>query len=491
MVSNTAPKFEFKNFHSNEVTEAEAPVKWCSVSLNEIILHNKRLEASAFSVEAKAAIMVIKKCKHGYIGLLDKHSLVTAAYHAPRFKRNYVENPNDASIGFLGSSEMLNIKPAASKYITNKMAEALNLRVKENTVLLSCSGTIGKLTYVNRTLKQYAFSQHIIRLECSNYSGYIYACLSSYFLQTQIKSLVYGAVIPEIEPEHLKSLIIPDATDEIKKKIHCLIHKSFELRDESNELINKATQMMVAELNLSPIHKFKIKYFDNASLVDTFSIKLSAVNGRLDCSYHAPLVEAIVKHLKNHADEVTTVGDTRISKEIVLAGVFKRIYVDKEYGIPFLGGKEITQLNPAVEKFLSKTHHNVRYKKELQVKENTILVTDRGTIGTTALVPKHFEGWAVSQNVLKLVPANDDIAGYVYIFLNSEWGNVLICRQTYGSVVDMIDNNSLSNVEIPLLKNKIIQRQINDMALEANKKRYEAYELEQEALRIMDEEVIH
>ena len=55
----------------------------------------------------------------------------------------------------------------------------------------------------------------------------------------------------------------------------------------------------------------------------------------------------------------------------------------------------------------------------------------------------------------------------------------------------MIDNNSLSSVEFPLLKNEEIQRQINDLALEANQKRYEAYQLEQQALKIMDNEVIY
>lgn len=107
------------------------------------------------------------------------------------------------------------------------------------------------------------------------------------------------------------------------------------------------------------------------------------------------------------------------------------------------------------------------------------------------MVPKHWNGYAVSQNVLKVIPASNDIAGYLYIYLNSECGHTLICRQTYGSVVDMIDSNSLSDVEIPLLKSHETQKQINDLALEANQKRYEAYQLEQEALRIMDTEVIY
>lgn len=171
--------------------------------------------------------------------------------------------------------------------------------------------------------------------------------------------------------------------------------------------------------------------------------------------------------------------------------MFKRTYVEEEYGYPFLGGKEITQLNPKTNKFLSKLIHKQRFEKELKVTENTILVTDRGTVGTTALVPKHWEGYAVSQNVLKLIPESKNIAGYIYVFLNSAWGNELVHRQTYGSVVDMIDNNSLSCVEIPLLRNHDVQEKINALALEANKKRYEAYKLEQEALEIMDKEVIY
>ena len=56
---------------------------------------------------------------------------------------------------------------------------------------------------------------------------------------------------------------------------------------------------------------------------------------------------------------------------------------------------------------------------------------------------------------------------------------------------DEIDATHVSNIPIPLLKNHDIQKRINDLALEANQKRYEAYKLEQKALEIMDREVIY
>ena len=53
-----------------------------------------------------------------------------------------------------------------------------------------------------------------------------------------------------------------------------------------------------------------------------------------------------------------------------------------------------------------------------------------------------------------------------------------------------IDDNHVRDIPFPLLKDKAAQDKINQMALEANQKRYEAYLAEQEALRIMNDEVI-
>ena len=51
-------------------------------------------------------------------------------------------------------------------------------------------------------------------------------------------------------------------------------------------------------------------------------------------------------------------------------------------------------------------------------------------------------------------------------------------------------NMQVKDIASPLFDDKQIQKRINDLALAANVKRHEAYELEQEALRIMNEEVL-
>ena len=44
-----------------------------------------------------------------------------------------------------------------------------------------------------------------------------------------------------------------------------------------------------------------------------------------------------------------------------------------------------------------------------------------------------------------------------------------------------------SKVEIPLLKNELKQQEINNMVLQANDLRYQAYLKEQEAIKMMDD----
>ena len=464
-------------------------VKWCTVSLSDIINANKRLEATVYDVEGKHAREVVENCKWESVPLYGTDGL-SSAYICGRFKRIWLKS---SDLPIYQPSSISDINPPSDGFISHKTKVNLDaLRVHKGQILLTCSGTVGNVALVSDTLDNKIFSHDLIRMDVKNPEdiGFVYAFLRSKIGSTILQTNSYGAVIQHIEPEHLSEISVPNPDSEIKVRINDLILRSFELRDKSNKLIDEATALLKAELKLSSITEFETNRFDDRIDINNYNVKLSQLSGRLDGSYHVPIVKAIKIHLHKHASEVTVVGDNRITSQIILAGIFKRVYVGEAYGIPFLGGKEITQLAPKTEKYLSRTHHMKRYEKELRVRENMILVTDRGSIGTVAMVPKHWDGWAVSQNVLKIVPASDDMAGYLYIFLNSDIGKILMQRQTYGSVVDMIDNGKLANVEFPLLKNAGVQIEINRLALEANSMRYEAYRLEQKAMQIMNDEVL-
>ncbi len=356
-------------------------------------------------------------------------------------------------------------------------------------LLMSVSGTIGKTSIVRRKLNGKVFSHDLMRIDFnSKYDlGYVYAFLNTDIGLTLLQSNNYGAVIDHIEPEHLARVPIPDAPDDVKKIIHDLVIESYDLRDKSNDLVEEAQELLTKELQLPDISMIKgINYSENKGFRN-FIVGTSVLDNRLDGSYHIPEVSEIIALVKQHAAELTCLGDSRISREIILPGRFKRIYVDKEHGVPFFGGKQLLSLNPSNIKYLSKSHHEDRIQEQLLLEENMVAVTCSGTIGKVMIVPKHWEGWALNQHVMRIKPTTTDWTGYIYAWLDSPYCKPLITRNIYGAVVDEIDDTHLARVPIPILKNEDVQGKINSLVLEANKLRYQAYLKEQEAIKQMNE----
>ena len=463
-------------------------IKWSSVPLSEVINSGNRLEASVFGIEGRRARDVVVNNKWGSTLLYGKDGLATA-YTCGRFKRIWLDR---SALPIYQPSSITDIKPTPDGFLSRLTKTNLEaLRVRKGQILLTCSGTIGKIALVSDTLDGEIFSHDLIRLDVKKPSdiGYVYAFLRSNIGNALIKTSSYGAVIQHIEPEHLANIPIPNSPEPIKARINDAIVKSYESRDESNVLIDKATTLLMDELKLPPLNDFSIEYFDEDAEAKTFSVRSSDLIGRLDASYHIPIVAAIKKHISKYASEVTTIGDKRVSKDIILPGRFKRVYVGEKQGRVFFGGKQIRELDPTNKKYLSLVHHGERIKKQLELRKNMTLVTRSGTIGKVNIVPKHWECWVASDHIIRIEPANTDIAGYLYAFLASDYGHILISRFTYGSVVDEIDANHVSKIFFPLLKNIDVQNEINCLVLKANGLRYEAYLHEQEAMKILDEEV--
>ena len=464
------------------------PITYGSVGIAQMISNNHRFDASAYNIEAMNALRKVLRSKYGFVLLYSDKGLIEKAYYPGRYKRIYNNSLN--GIPFFLPSQLEEIYPKPQKYISSKTAALLqDDKIKENTLLLSRSGTIGKCTIASKTTIGKLFSDDVIRISFKRpyYLGYVYAFLNTDIGLTILQSNNYGAVIDHIEPEHLSRVPIPNAPDNIKQEIHNLIIDSFDLRDQSNELIDKAQKLLYQELQLPDINEICPKYYSQNAGFRNFVVNVGSLNNRFDVSYHLPYVKDILEAISKNAEEITNLGDNRISSTIILPGRFKRIYVEKEHGVPFFGGKQLLSLNPSNLKYLSIAHHGERIADQLTLEENMCAVTCSGTIGKVMIVPKHWEGWALNQHVMRIKPVSKDIAGYIYAWLDSPYCHPLIVRNTYGAVVDEIDDIQLSNVAIPILKNKKIQKTINDHVLQANEIRYLAYLKEQDAINQMNE----
>lgn len=233
--SNLALNYSIPESAQSEVLIEEDPLKWCSMSLSDVIARGSRLDASVYDTESIQSRNLIKAGKYHLVPVGGSSGL-TSGYTCGRFKRIWVEH---SDYPIYQPSTMLDIKPKPDGYLSKLTKTNIEaLRVHKGQVLLTCSGTIGNVAYVSRTLDNRIFSHDLLRINSKrdNDAGYIYAYFKTKVGNKMLLTNKYGAVVTHIEAEHLASVPIPDAPDSIKDEINSLIVRSFELRDESNEL---------------------------------------------------------------------------------------------------------------------------------------------------------------------------------------------------------------------------------------------------------------
>ncbi|NJK51806.1 MAG: type I restriction endonuclease subunit R [Leptolyngbyaceae cyanobacterium SU_3_3] len=456
---------------------AESEKLSTTIKLSEILNAGVRLEASAFSIEAHSAVTALENSGLQLIPLYGEEGLCKGGYYPGRFRRVYVNQ--DKGIPFLSSSEIISLRPTTSKFLSRiQNAYVEKLIPQKWDILLSRSGTIGNISLATETFLGKALSEHAIRLQAPDpeTAGFVTAFLRSRYGRPQLIQGVYGSVVDQIEPEHLGRVVIPDLPPIRRIAIGRLMCKAGELRDEANRLLDEADRLLHERLNLPYLKS--IAPSGNASAIA--KIKASQLMGRLEGSFHDPVAIAAEKQLSELSVQVTTVGDSRVTKEIRPITKFrKRTYVEKG-GIPLLSSKQLFQIDPVDVKGLAKGAHT-KDLPEIQLKENMIAVTCSGTIGRVQIIPAYMAKWTANQHATRFLAAEGMNAGYLYAWLASDYGYCLITRNSYGSVILEVDKEMFSSVPIPLPEPKI-RDEIGNLVLKANQLRDEAWRNEQDAI---------
>ncbi|MFA5105336.1 MAG: restriction endonuclease subunit S [Candidatus Micrarchaeia archaeon] len=466
--------------------EMQKDIRWASVKISEVVERGQRLEASYYDVEGKKARELIANCSFPSLPINASQGFAKV-YHRPRFRRIFL----DEGIPIFTASQILETAPEADKHVSGKTDTDLQpLYLKKGQIVMTCSGSVGFVSYVSRILDGKLFSHDLLRIECHQKEdvGYIYAFLKTKMGYKIITTSNYGSVVTHIEPEHLSSVLVPNAPAKFKHEINEKIMRTFELRDEANELRQKADTLLYQRLGITPLNELKPKYF-NGNNIRNFEQKASKLEMRFEAHYHVPIVDEIEAQLKKTGLEVVNVGNQRVSKAIILPGRFKRIYVDEAQGVPFLSGGNIMEFDPPDIKHLSKSLHSNVIEKEITIHQNMVLITRSGTVGNVVLAPQHLDGCTATEHIIRVVPSDAINPGYLYAFLASDYGRQLILRQKYGSVVDEMDNKQVASIPIPIPNRKIMD-EIGNLVLEANDKLSEAYYLEKEAIGRVEELIV-
>lgn len=395
-------------------------------------------------------------------------------FYGNRAKRVYVSN-REHGIPFLSSSDILqadleNVKLASKKY--TPCIEQMTL--KKGWTLISRSGTIGNCAFANAKHAQKLASEHVIRLVPNNIlrGGLVYAYLASNHGHSLLTQGTFGAVIQHIEPNFIASLPIPKFPDDFQEEVDDLIQESARLREEAADALKKAHDIIE--------EKFGVASEKKSSRVSIQSI-ISSHNKRFEAFYHTSSNRSVYDYITSNF-EYKTLGE--LTSNIFRPGIFKREYVAN--GVTFLGGADILMAIPDSDKKLS--FRQVERMPELKVKKNWILVTCGGTIGNTVLIDAQLEKCVISQHVMRVVPKDDILKGYLFAVLSSKIGKDLITMFTTGSVIPQIEAHHLELVPVPLL-DKGLMEQIDGLVSSYVTKIEESKQKEIAAINMVEAEI--
>ena len=159
--------------------EMQKEIRWASVKISEVVERGQRLEASYYDIEGKKARELVANCTFQLLPVNAEQGFAKV-YHRPRFRRIFL----DKGIPIFTASQILETVPRPDKFVSGKTDTDLRaLYLKKEQIVMTCSGSVGYISYVGRSLNGKLFSHDLLRIECHKKEdiGYLYA-----FLKTKI-----------------------------------------------------------------------------------------------------------------------------------------------------------------------------------------------------------------------------------------------------------------------------------------------------------------
>jgi len=464
----------------------EVPFHYFELETHWVNEEEKRFDARFYDKDVIAARLLIERLTRKKAGIETVKELSKDVFWPGRFKRRYVSR--DKGKPFIMPSEAMMFLPKSKKFITNYPE---NVEIDRDWLLITRSGSVGRILISNDLLKKFVLSDDLIRIipHDKGYFGYLYAYLNTWMGQAFLVKDQYGATVKHIEPHHVAGIPVP-VISSLMERVEEKILNAHKLREDAQSLLIKAEEMLYSKLALPKIDEEEAKYFGNelGRVIKSFEISSSDLELRLDASYHAPIAQISINNLKKaKTGKIVRLVDVA---ETFVPPRFKRAYVkNPSDGVPLLQGSHVNQIKPQDLKFLW------RKMKELDkyvVKKNWIIVTCSGTIGRLSLVMDFWDGWTATNHLLRIIPDENEIhPGYLTAYLLASYGQILFQKLIYGGVVDEIGEAGELFNEIPVLKPKDekIEKHIGNLVFEAYSKRDEANKIEDDCTSIIEQEL--
>ncbi|HID07497.1 MAG TPA: restriction endonuclease subunit S [Armatimonadetes bacterium] len=469
---------------------------WVSIPLTIVPAHwlydgEQRLDARSYAQEAATALRIVRDSGLD-VAPLDK--IVSEIFILGRFRRVYATNI-EAGWPYLSASEVFEFRPTSDRWLAKDHAprRADDHFARTGWILISASGTVGRTVLATKRLEKFFLTHDLLRVVPGQSPpvGYLYAYLSSWIGQALISKDQYGSAIKHLEPHHLAGVPVPLLPGDEQQAIHDEIMRAYALRDEANGLLDEADEMLHKELGLPRFDESFVPYLPLPLCQQTnrpeiprpkaFTVHASELNERLDASYHVPVARTVIELL--HKGRCAPFRLRKLTDDIRIPPRFKRIYVQKEYGVPFLRPSHLPQMRPYDLGYISRL---TKVLDSLVLHKGEVLITTDGTVGRISIVTSRTAGWAGSNNIARVTCGTRNYEnGFLAAFLSTPYGFYQLTREIYGGVVDHLNESHLESILVPIPPQNT-QAAIGERVVRAYEMKDEATEIEEKAIHRLE-----
>lgn len=340
-------------------------------------------------------------------------------FNGPKFSRLYTNDP-EWGVPFLGSTDMLEADFTNTPLLHKKVANQYPyLEIKPGMTMITCSGTIGRTTYVRPDMAGFWSSQHTMKVNPDPGKvppGYLYAFLQSKYGIPIIVSSAYGAIIQHIEPHQLVDLPVPRFGPTVEDEIHRHVQAAADLRAKFQAGATAATHDLFESAGLPELIDFqwyrepratgfKVSGFGPASLRAT------------NYDDRARKIADIISSVPHR-----TLGEVCEGGRLSSGVRFKRIDTDPGRGALLVGQKDGFWIRPE-GRWISPSHAPTGIFTE----DETVMIASQGLPGETSLIGRatfvtgSWLRFAYTQHFLRVISGRLDFPGaYLFAFLRSE-----------------------------------------------------------------------
>lgn len=454
-------------------------VEWSSVRASSLSVRERRLEAANVLARASATRAAIESQQTGWARLSD----FARVWQPSRLKGIQVEERFGTP--FLAASQIYDVRPVPRKWLSaNRTPDREQRFVSEGTIVVTCSGNVGRATVAHAATAGALVSHDLLRVEpkSGDSAGWLYAYLRAPTVRRMMKSTDYGQIVKHLETQHLDALPVvfpPDVAllqecDEGMKRIVACRNEAVRRNREAEALFGNCFLEI-------PETQSQVGFVVGAR------DRMFGTRRRFDAWHHHPRREAVERCLRRQCREWVTLREAGC--DIWLPNRFRR--VPAEDGALLVDSSQNFEVNPDYSKRISVT--GIRDERGGTVEPGWLMMSRSGQvyglIGSVALATERHKDKVVSDHVTRIVPGGGLEAGYLCVAMGHPvLGRWRVKALAWGSSVPCIEVEDLKSFCIPRV-DAAVEQKISELASEAFALWAEADQLEDELANLAEQEV--